>query len=131
MRTIFVWRSLQSGPVGQRKKMHDPTAKLSVNLHASVLRISRGSVNYKPHPISDADLNFMQWTYKQFTAFPLACRRMLQGLLIQEGFKVGRLHFAKLMERMGIEALHRKPNTSNPVLKHKIYPYLSRAVPIT
>ena len=33
--------------------------------------------------------------------FPFAGSRMLQGLLVQEGFKVGRLHVATLMKGMG------------------------------
>jgi putative transposase len=63
--------------------------------------------------------------------FPFAGSRMLQGLLVQEGFKVGRLHVATLMKRMGIEALYRRPNTSKPAPGHKIYPYLLRKLPIT
>ena len=51
--------------------------------------------------------------------------------LVQEGFKVGRLHVATLMKRMGIEALYRRPNTSKPAPGHKIYPYLLRKLPIT
>jgi putative transposase len=51
--------------------------------------------------------------------------------LVQEGFKVGRLHVATLMKRMGIEALYRKPNTSKPAPGHKISPYLLRKLPIT
>ena len=62
---------------------------------------------------------------------PFAGSRMLQGLLVQEGFKVGRLHVATLMKRMGIKALYRKPNTSKPAPGHKIYPYLLRKLPIT
>ena len=58
--------------------------------------------------------------------FPFAGSRMLQGLLKQEGFEVGRLHVATLMKRMGIEAIYRRPNTSKPAPGHKIYPYLLR-----
>jgi len=63
--------------------------------------------------------------------FPFAGSRMLQGLLVQEGFKVGRLHVATLMKRLGIDALYRRPNTSRPAPGHKIYPYLLRKLPIT
>ena len=63
--------------------------------------------------------------------FPFADSRMLQGLLVQEGVKVGRLHVATLMKRMGVEALYRKPNTSKPAPGHKIHPYLLRKLPIT
>ena len=111
--------------------MIDRTAKLSVSRQAIVLGISRGSVYYKPRPVSDADLKLMHRIDKLHMEFPFAGSRMLQGLLVQEGFKVGRLHVATLMKRMGIEALYRKPNTSKPAPGHKIYPYLLRKLPIT
>ena len=94
--------------------MIDRTAMLSVGRQAKVLGISRGSVYYKPRPVSDADLKLMHRMDKLHTAFPFAGSRMLQGFLVQEQFKVGRLHVATLMKRMGIEALYRKPNTSKP-----------------
>jgi putative transposase len=111
--------------------MIDLTAKLSVSRQAIVLGISRGSVYYKPRPVSDADLNLMHRIDKLHMEFPFAGSRMRQGLLVQEGFKVGRLHVATLMKRMGIEALYRRPNASKPAPGHKIYPYLLRKLPIT
>ena len=56
---------------------------------------------------------------------------MLRGLLAGEGCRVGRLHVATLMKRMGIEALYRRPNTSKPAPGHKIYPYLLRKLAVT
>ncbi|UXU75689.1 MULTISPECIES: IS3 family transposase [unclassified Paracoccus (in: a-proteobacteria)] len=127
----FLRRARQGGSVAERKKMIDPTAKLSVSRQAIVLGISRGSIYYRPRPVSDADLKLMHRIDKLHMEFPFAGSRMLQGLLVQEGFKVGRLHVATLMKRMGIEALYRKPNTSKPAPGHKIYPYLLRGLPIT
>jgi putative transposase len=63
--------------------------------------------------------------------FPFAGSRMLQGVLEQEGFNVGRLLVTTLMKRMGGEALYRRPNTSKPAPGHKNYPYLLRKLPIT
>ena len=111
--------------------MIDATAKLSVSRQAIVLGISRGSVCYQPRPVSDADLKLMHRIDKLHMEFPFAGSRVLQGLLVQEGFSVGRLHVATLMKRMGIEALYRKPNASKPAPGHKIYPYLLRKLPIT
>lgn len=111
--------------------MIDPSAKLSVSRQAIMLGISRGSVYYKPRPVSDADLKLMHRIDKLYMEFPFAGSRMLRGLLVQEGFRVGRLHIATRMKRMGIEALYRKPNTSKPAPGHKIYPYLLRKLPIT
>jgi putative transposase len=81
--------------------------------------------------VSDADLKLMHRIDKLHMELPFAGSRMLQGLLVQEGFKVGRLHVATLMKRMGIEALYRRPNTSKPAPGHKISPYLLRKLPVT
>lgn len=111
--------------------MIDRTAKLSVGRQAKVLGISRSSVYYQSRPVRAGDLKLMHRIDKLHMEFPFAGSRMLQGLLVQEGFKVGRLHVATLMKRMGIEALYRRPNTSQPAPGHKIYPYLLRKLPIT
>jgi putative transposase len=108
-----------------------PQSQLSISWQAGVLGISRGSVYYQPRPASDADLKLMHRIDKLHMELPFAGSRMLQGLLMQEGFKVGRLHVATLMKRMGITALYRKPNTSKPAPGHKIYPYLLRHLPVT
>ena len=48
-----------------------------------------------------------------------------------EGYDVGRLHVARLMKRMGVEAIYRRPNTSKPAPGHTIFPYLLRKLPVT
>ena len=63
--------------------------------------------------------------------FPFAGSRMLRGLLVAEGCKIGRRHVKTLMRRMGIEALYRRPRTTKPEPGHKIYPYLLRGMAIT
>jgi putative transposase len=111
--------------------MIDPKSQLSISRPAGVLGISRGSVYYQPRPTTDADLKLMRRIDELHMELPFAGSRMLQGLLVQEGFKVGRLHVATLMKRLGITALYRKPNTSKPAPGHKIYPYLLRNLPVT
>ncbi|WP_237763562.1 IS3 family transposase [Falsirhodobacter sp. alg1] len=127
----FLRRARKGGSVAERKKMIDPAAKLSISRQAIVLGISRGSVYYRPRPVSADDLKLMHRIDKLHMEFPFAGSRMLQGLLVQEGFKAGRLRVSTLMKLMGIEALYRKPNTSKPAPGHKIYPYLLRKSPIT
>ena len=63
--------------------------------------------------------------------FPFAGSRMLRGLLVAERCKIGRRHVKTLMQRMGIEALYRRPRTTKPEPGHKIYPYLLRGLAIT
>lgn len=80
--------------------------------------IGRGRVHDKPRPVSEADLKQMYRINKLHMEFPFAGSRMLYGLLVQKGFKVGRLPVAMLMKRMGIEALCHKPNASKQAPVH-------------
>ena len=56
---------------------------------------------------------------RQHLEFPFAGSRMLRGLLVAEGWKIGRRHVKTLMKRMGIEALYRRPRTTKPEPGHK------------
>ena len=111
--------------------MIDRSHDLPLARQAEALGISRGSVSYAPQPVSAADLAVMRRMDDLHLAFPFAGSRMLRDLLMAEGFRVGRLHVATLMKRMGLEAIYRKPNTSKPAPGHKIYPYLLRKLPVT
>ncbi len=105
--------------------------RLSLTRQADLLGISRGSLYYRPQPVSADDLALMRRIDELHMNYPFAGSRMMKGLLRQEGFSAGRLHVASLMKRMGIEALYRKPNTSKPAPGHKIYPYLLRKLAVT
>src|SRR5260370_24624376 len=62
--------------------------------------------------------------------FPFAGSRMLRGLLAAKGCKIDRRHVKTLMQRMGIEALYRRPHTTKPEPGHKIHPDLLRGLSI-
>ena len=111
--------------------MIDRQHPLPLRKQAKALGISRGSVYYLPRPVSAADLAVMNRIDKLHLEYPFAGSRMMRDLLVREGHKVGRLHVATLMRRMGIEAIYRRPNTSKPAPGHNIYPYLLRKLPIT
>ena len=110
--------------------MIDRKHKLPLVRQAKALGISRGSLYYKPCPVSDADLVLMRRIDELHLEYPFAGSRMLRDLLLGEGFKTGRLHVRTLMKRMGVEAIYRRPNTSKPEPGHKIYPYLLRKLTV-
>ena len=110
--------------------MIDRDHDLPIIRQAKALNISRGSVYYKPRPVSAEDLALMRRIDKLHLDYPFAGSRMLRDMLGRDGFPVGRLHVATLMKRMGIEAIYRRPNTSKPAPGHKIYPYLLRGLKV-
>lgn len=94
--------------------MIDRNHDLPVKRQAELVGISRGSVYYRPTPVSAADLALMRVIDELHLEYPFAGARMLRDMLRARGFEVGRKHVATLMRRMGIEALYRRPNTSKP-----------------
>ena len=96
--------------------MIDRKHDLPITRQAEVLSISRGSVYYLPRPVSATDLEVMRRLDRLHLEFPFAGSRMLRGLLVAEGCKIGRRHGKTLMQRIGVEALYRRPRTT-------YYPY--------
>ena len=111
--------------------MIDRKHDLSITKQAAIVGIARSTVYYLPRPVSAEDLALMHQIDKLHTKCPFAGSRMLRGMLAFVGCKVGRRHVKTLMQRMGIEALYRKPRTTKPEPGHKIYPYLLRDVAVT
>jgi putative transposase len=99
-------------------------------LAPKLVGIRRGNVYYLPRPVSEADQRLMRRIDALHLARPFAGSRMLRDILNCEGFGVGRKHVATLMQRMGIEALYRKPNTSNRAPGHTTWPYLLRTLQV-
>jgi putative transposase len=100
--------------------MIDRTHGLPVTRQAQLLDLSRSSVYYRAVPVSASDLALMRRIDE------LHLERMLKKLLCAEGFEVGRTHVRTLMRRMGVEAIYRRPRTSQPHPGHRVFPYLLR-----
>jgi putative transposase len=103
---------------------------LSISRQAKLVNISRGSVYYKPKPVSEAELALMRQIDELHLEHPFMGARMLQDQINRKGIEVGRKHVSTLMKKMGIEALYRKPRTSKKHPGHEVYPYLLRGLTI-
>jgi len=108
--------------------MIDRAHALPITQQAKALNISRGSIYYRPRPVSAGELGVMRRLDQLHLDYPFAGSRMLRDLLGREGVQIGRRRVATMMKRMGIEAIYRRPNTSKPAPGHKIYPYLLRGL---
>jgi putative transposase len=111
--------------------MIDRSHDLPISRQARLLGFARSSVYYQPVPVSETDLRLMRRLDELHLDAPFAGSRMLRDMVNREGFPVGRKHVSTLMQRLGIEALYRKPNTSKRHKGHTIYPYLLRGVNVT
>ena len=110
--------------------MIDRDHALPVKRQAELVNISRGAVYYAPQPVSESELALMRRVDELHLELPFAGARMLRDLLRAEGTMACRKRMTRLMRRMAITALYRKPNTSKKHPGHKIYPYLLRSLAI-
>ena len=111
--------SAQQGGIAERKAKIGRDRALSVTKQSEAAGIARGAVYDLPRPVPAADLFLMREIDKPHTEFPFAGSRMLRGLLACNGSKSCRPHMKTLMNRMGIEALYRRPRTTKPEPGHK------------
>ena len=110
--------------------MIDPEHELPLVRQADLLGLSRGSLYYKNRPVTAAALAIMRRIDELHLEYPFAGSRMLGDLLRGEGVEIGRERVARMMRRMDIVAIYRRPNTSKPSPGHKIYPYLLRGLAV-
>src|SRR6202040_3705328 len=108
----------------------DREHELPLIRQAALLKLSRSSLYYQARPVAPADLAVMRRIDELHLDYPFAGSQMLRDLLRGEGVAIGRQRVARMMKRMAIEAIYRRPNTSKPAPGNKIYPYLLRGLAI-
>tara|TARA_B100000315_G_C14501847_1_gene552733 strand:- start:72 stop:932 length:861 start_codon:yes stop_codon:yes gene_type:complete len=105
-------------------------AELSVVRQCELLDISRSSVYYSPVQVDEYELELMGLIDKQYLQTPFYGSRKICVWLRGQGHQVNRKRVQRLMRRMGIEAVYRRPRTSTPASENKVYPYLLRGLQI-
>ena len=111
--------------------MINRTHDLPIGRQCQLLKLSRATAYYQPKPVSAAELALRHRTDELHLAYPFAGARMVRDLLRGEGHTIGRKRVRSVMARLGIEALYRKPTTSQRHPAHPVYPYRLRDLAIT
>ena len=104
---------------------------LSVVRQCTLLDISRSGLYYQPVGISEEDLTLMKLIDCQYLVTPFYGARKIAVWLKNQNYSVNRKRVRRLMQLMGLKAIYRRPRTSQPAPKHKIYPYLLGGMKIT
>jgi putative transposase len=114
----------------RRAKLDREHPELSIRRQCQMLSLARSGVYRPRRPANDNDLEAMRRIDALFTARPFFGARRIAKTLSRDGFAIDRKRVARLMRKMGIEALGPKPRTTKPAPGHKIYPYLLRDLKI-
>lgn len=105
--------------------------RLSIARQCELLSISRSSFYYEVKGENPLNLKLMRLIDEQFLEEPSWGSRQMARYLRREGYCVGKKRVRRLMRKMGLMPVYRKPRTSVPHPEHEVYPYLLRNLDIT
>ena len=104
--------------------------ELSMSQQCKLVQLSRSAFYYTPVGIDADTLAVMKEIDRVFTKYPFFGSRQIAAYLRREGVVVGRHRVRRVMARMGLEAIYKRPRTSQPHPQHPVYPYLLRKMAI-
>ena len=104
--------------------------RLSVSQQCKLVNLSRSGFYYTPVGIDAATLEMMKAIDRVFTKYPFFGSRQFAAYLRRESIIVGRHRVRRLMAKMGLEAIYKRPRTSRPHPQHPVYPNLLRKMVI-
>ena len=116
----------------KRREMVDRRRRqLSLVRQCALLGISRSSLYYRPKGTSGEDLSLMGRIDRQYLSTPFYGSRRMSVWLRRENLPVNRKRVQRLMRRMGLNAIYRRPRTSQKAPGQRVYPYLLGQAEIT
>ncbi|MEO6931233.1 MAG: IS3 family transposase [Chitinophagaceae bacterium] len=95
-----------------------------------LLDLPRSSYYYEPEPETPQNLDLMRRIDELHMNHPYYGVLRMQAELTNEQTPINEKRIRRLMRKMGIEVLYRKPNLSKPCPAHLKYPYLLRGLDI-
>jgi putative transposase len=130
--TRFFSTRLRSMSRDRRKSVVETNhPRLGVVRQCRLLGLCRSTFYYKTAGETPKNLALMKRLDEIFLDVPFFGARQMARMLRREGYWVNRKRIVRLMRKMGLEAVYRRPNTSRPHPEHKIFPYLLRDMAIT
>lgn len=104
---------------------------LTITDQCALLQLNRSTYYYEPIPISNYDKYLMDQIDEIYTRRPFfGYRRICDALCDQEGKRINHKKVQRLMNLLGLQAIHPRKNLSKPDTSHEIFPYLLRDMKI-
>ena len=117
--------------IGRRRQAIERAhPRLSVVRQCELVSISRSGFYHRPAGETRLNLTLMRLIDEQFLETPWYGSRQMARHLRREGYRVGRKRVRRLMAKMGLEPIYRRPRTTVPHPGHQIHPYLLREMVI-
>ena len=105
--------------------------EISIRRQCKLIGLNRASFYMKPIGETALNLKLMRLIDEQYLKTPFYGYPRMTAQLRRSGYEVNPKRVARLMQKMGLQALFPRRKTSISAQGHKIYPYLLRGTPIT
>jgi len=104
---------------------------LSIRRQCELVGLNRSTFYWELAGESPLNLQLMRLIDEEYTRAPFyGYRKMTARLNNHHGYQVNHKRVARLMQKMGLQAVYPRPRTSNADKQHKKYPYLLRGLDI-
>lgn len=104
--------------------------QLSISRQCKLVQLSRSTFYDAPVGIDADRLAVLKEIDRVFTRYPFFGSHQIAAYLRREGVVVGRHRVKRLLARMGLETIYKRPRTSQPHPQHPVFPYLLRKMQI-
>ena len=104
--------------------------EISIRRQCELVGLNRTSYYYKPASESPLNLELMRCIDEEYLKRPFYGWPRMTVRLRQLGYEVNHKRIQRLMQLMGLQAIHPKRRTTIAASGHRIYPYLLRGVKI-
>ena len=112
--------------------MIDPQhLELSIRRQCELVGLNRSTFYAEPAGETAFNLHLMRLIDEQYLRTPFYGYPKITVALQGQGYVVNRKRVARLMQKMGLQAVFPQQKLSQPAAGHQIYPYLLRGLPIT
>jgi putative transposase len=104
---------------------------LSIRRQCELIGLNRSTYYWQPASESPLNLHLMRLIDEEYTKAPFyGYRKMTARLNNRHSFKLNHKRVARLMDKMGLQAVYPRPRTSVANKAHKKHPYLLRGLDI-
>jgi putative transposase len=134
MELEWLKKKLPSSIEVKRTMIETDHPTLSIRRQCKLISLNRATFYWQPAGESPLNLELMRLIDEEYTRAPFyGYRKMTVRLNHQHGYQVNHKRVARLMQKMGLQAVYPRPRTSNnstPDKQPRKYPYLLRGLDI-
>ena len=110
--------------VEQKRGLVEPEHKqLSIRRQCELLGLNRASYYYQAASESPLNLELMRKIDEQYLKTPFYGWPRMTGYLQKQGYQINHKRVQRLMQKMGLQAIHPRRRPKAERHNHKIYPF--------